>query len=181
MTYTISQLAKAFGLSRSTLLYYEKVGVLVASQRSQANYRYYSEGDFQRLKRITLYKDTGMSLEQIIEVLDKQPQNDLKSTLEDQLDALNKEIERLRQQQKHTVDLLISEGINHPAGFMDKAQWVSILRSTGMNEAQMWRWHQEFEQRSPQMHQAFLVSLNISAEEIEVIRRRSISDAEKST
>jgi DNA-binding transcriptional MerR regulator len=44
-TYSISKLARAFGLSRSTLLYYDRIGLLAASGRTGSGYRCYSEKD----------------------------------------------------------------------------------------------------------------------------------------
>ena len=45
---TISQVASRFGLSRSTLLYYDTIGLLSPSLRSRANYRLYSPADVER-------------------------------------------------------------------------------------------------------------------------------------
>ncbi|PQJ85056.1 hypothetical protein BTO22_16395 [Aliivibrio sifiae] len=46
--YRISELAQRVGLSRSTLLYYEKLG-LISAKRQANGYRSYSENDLQRL------------------------------------------------------------------------------------------------------------------------------------
>lgn len=67
--YRISQLARMFGLSRSTLLYYDRIGLLRPSGRSRTNYRVYSNADRQRLEQICRYRRTGMSLETIAAVL----------------------------------------------------------------------------------------------------------------
>ena len=50
--YTVGQLAKLFGLSRSTLLYYDEIGLLSPSARSASNYRLYSEADIRRVRII---------------------------------------------------------------------------------------------------------------------------------
>ena len=52
--YTIGQLVKRYGLSRSTLLYYDRIGLLSASARSDANYRLYTDKDLQRMSQIAL-------------------------------------------------------------------------------------------------------------------------------
>src|SRR5262245_19662656 len=51
-TYSISRLARAFGLSRSTLLYYDRIGLLAPSGRTGSGYRSYSEKDYRQLERI---------------------------------------------------------------------------------------------------------------------------------
>ncbi len=173
MTYTIGQLASAFGMSRSTLLYYDKLGLLSPSSRSGANYRRYSEQDYQRLARIMTFRETGLSLEAIGELLDSGRRSERVEVLEAQLEQLNRDIAQLRRQQQVTLELLASRGINRPTRSMNKRQWVRLLESSGMSEEDMWHWHREFERRMPEAHQDFLESLNIPAEEIRRIRRRA--------
>ncbi len=55
---------------------------------------------------------------------------------------------------------------------MDKAEWVALFRHIGLSEAQMQAWHQAFEARHPEAHQAFLEWLGIPAGEIDAIRHR---------
>lgn len=173
MTYTIGELGKAFGLSRSTLLYYDKLGLLTPSARSDANYRYYTEQDYQRLAKIIIYRDTGMSLQAIGELLSGSGDSNRVQVLEDQLAQLNEEIAKLRKQQQITLELLGSSGIDSPTRSMNKQQWVRLLESTGMSEEDMMQWHREFEQRMPEAHQDFLESLNIPPKEIRQIRKQS--------
>jgi DNA-binding transcriptional MerR regulator len=59
--YCISELGRRFGLSRSTLLYYDRIGLLRPSGRSGADYRQYSEDDVQRMERICLFRGSGLS------------------------------------------------------------------------------------------------------------------------
>ena len=56
---TISQLAKRFALSRSTLLYYDARGLLSPSRRSEANDRLYSQADVERMELIDVYRREG--------------------------------------------------------------------------------------------------------------------------
>ena len=53
---------------------------------------------------------------------------------------------------------------------MDKEKWVLLFREIGLDDATMTQWHQAFESRYPDGHQAFLQWLNIPAQEIERIR-----------
>lgn len=53
---------------------------------------------------------------------------------------------------------------------MNKENWVQLFQEIGLDEATMTRWHQLFETRFPEGHQAFLEWLNIPAEEIGRIR-----------
>ena len=53
---------------------------------------------------------------------------------------------------------------------MNKENWVLLFREIGLDEATMKRWHQLFEAKFPEGHQAFLEWLNIPQDEIERIR-----------
>lgn len=52
-------------------------------------------------------------------------------------------------------------------------QWVEMFRAIGLEEEQMHQWHAEFERRFPDGHQGFLEWLDLPAERIEGIRRKS--------
>ena len=59
---TIGRLARRFSLSRSTLLYYDSIGLLRPSGRSPANYRLYTERDRRRLELICRYREAGVPM-----------------------------------------------------------------------------------------------------------------------
>ena len=54
----ISELARRCGLARSTLLYYEKLGIIEGS-RAANGYRHYDEGDLQRLQMVQALQAGG--------------------------------------------------------------------------------------------------------------------------
>ena len=170
---TIRQLAAQFGLSRSTLLYYDRIGLLRPDYRTSAGYRLYNAADRKRLELICRFRSTGLSLARIERLLEQpQPTRSATTTaLHSRLTALNREIAALRRQQQVIVDLLQQAGSTKRTRLMDKARWVALLRAAGMDDAEMRRWHGEFERQSPEAHQDFLESLGIPTTEIRKIRR----------
>jgi len=69
--FTIEQVAERTGLTKRTLRYYEEVGLLPPTNRTEGNYRRYSEADIQRLERIKKLRDLlGFSLADIRTLLD---------------------------------------------------------------------------------------------------------------
>lgn len=69
--FTIEQAATRTGMTKRTLRYYEEVGLLPPTDRTEGNYRRYSESDLQRLERIKELRDLlGFSLTEIRELLD---------------------------------------------------------------------------------------------------------------
>lgn len=169
ITWTIGQLARRFGLARGTLLYYDSIGLLTPSGRTRGNYRLYNTADVERLTKIRHYRSAGLSLEAIQRVLSQEGEG-LHAALEQRLFAINQDIEGLREQQALILTLLQTDPAALEAPVVTKALWVEMLRAAGLDEAGMRRWHQEFECRAPDAHQAFLVSLGIAPAEIEAIR-----------
>jgi len=169
--YTVSGLARRCGLSRSTILYYESLGLLKASSRSAGNYRQYGERDLDRLRQIRAYRDVGLSLADIRAVVGR-PANDAASTLQRRLEQIDAEIGRLRGHQRVILRLLGNRTFRSTE-MMTKDKWVTIMKGCGFTEDQMNGWHAEFERSAPAEHQEFLEFLHIPAEEIARIREWS--------
>ena len=171
--YTIGQIGDLAQLSRSTLLYYDRIGLLPPSDKSPAGYRLYSEADLARLERIRTYRAAGLSLERIEELLRADDPDHLTQTLEARLIALNQEIQQLREQQRLVIDLLGQARYFSQGRVLDKSTWTALLREAGLDDAAMHRWHQAFEQSLPEAHQDFLESLGLAPPEIAHIRQLS--------
>ncbi len=68
---TIEQVATYTGLTKRTLRYYEEVGLLPPAERTEGNYRRYSQEDIQRIECIKELRDLlGFSLTDIRALLD---------------------------------------------------------------------------------------------------------------
>ncbi len=171
-TYTIGKFAKRFGLSRSTLLYYDTLGLLVPTGRGANGYRLYSDADVRRMEAIQRYRSAGIPLKEIGDLLDE-GQGKLAVRLEQRLVDINDEISRLRYQQQVIVALLQSKSLQRRTRVLTKKKWVALLKASGLDEAGMQRWHREFEAMSPEAHQDFLESLGIPTQEIKSIRKWS--------
>lgn len=70
-TNTISELASKFSLSRSTLLYYDRIGLLRPSHRTSTGHRKYEQEDYERLRLICALRKVGLSLQDVIILLDE--------------------------------------------------------------------------------------------------------------
>ena len=166
--WTVSKLAARCGLSRGTLLYYESIGLLKPPARSAANYRRYGERDLQRLQQVCAYRHAGLTLDDIRAILDRR-ESDAAAVLKRRLLALDREIETRRAHQRAILKLLKNDSIGRKK-MITKEKWVSIMKASGLTEADMHRWHAEFEKAAPEEHREFLEFLHIPAEEIQTIR-----------
>jgi DNA-binding transcriptional MerR regulator len=168
---TVTKLARRCGLSRTALLYYESIGLMPPPLRSGGNYRCYSEADAQRLQQILAYRNAGLKLEDIREILER-PGGAARMALKRRLLEIDAEIGDLRAHQQTILKLLDSATFGKGKK-MTKEKWVSIMQGCGLSEEQMQRWHAEFERAAPAEHQEFLEYLHIPQEEIAVIRQKS--------
>lgn len=64
-TYKIGQLAELTGLTQRTIRYYDELGLLKTSSRTQGGQRIYSDSDLLYIKRIMELKALSFSLEEI--------------------------------------------------------------------------------------------------------------------
>ena len=100
--YTVKQLSDLAAVSVRTLHYYDEIGLLRPSSIGQNSYRYYDEAALLRLQQILLYREMGMELTQIKDVLDS-PDFDLLEALKSHRTVLLEKSERLLKLVK-TVD-----------------------------------------------------------------------------
>lgn len=103
--YRISQLAKKVGLSRSTLLYYEKQGLLTGARQANG-YRLYSDKDAQRVLLLQQLQAGGLTLKECKSCLDNKVERAVLSKRLQQLDA---DIAQ-KQQARHLLAALLGEG-----------------------------------------------------------------------
>lgn len=125
--YRISELAELVGLSRSTLLYYGKLG-LIEAQRQSNGYRLYSEKDLQRVRLLQQLQAGGLTLEECQACLDAKIE---RSLLENRLKQLDEEL----QQKQRSRDLL-----------------AAMLGESGLEE-----WHESMDKLAPDAHLDWLI------------------------
>ena len=166
---TVTRLAKRCDISRATILYYEKEGLLLPAQRSENGYRWYGDGEIERLEAILAYRSYGLPLASIRQLLDWKGRSSQSRLLRNHFNKLEAEVNKLRQQQGAIVALL-QEPTLMERNMVTKDRWVEIMKAAGFDEKSMITWHQKFEEMEPQEHQKFLESLGIEADEIKDIR-----------
>ena len=169
---TVSTLARHCGVSRSTVLHYESLGLLRKPPRTGGNYRAYGEQDVRRAQQIGVYRKAGLGLAAIRALLN-QPGGGAAAILERRLVEIDAEVDTLRGHQRAILALLQRSRSFRRNQMITKDKWVAIMRAAGFKEADMDRWHKEFEKAAPAEHQEFLEFLRIPAAEIAKIRDHS--------
>ena len=169
MPLTVTKLARACQLARSTVLYYESIGLLPRPRRTPGNYRAYTEKDLGRLRQICAYREAGLELGDIRSILDA-PHTEAAAVLRRRLVELSASIERLHEHQRAIARLLKTTDQLRRIPMVTKEKWTAIMSAAGFTREDMHRWHAEFEKSAPQEHQEFLEFLHIPEQEVKSIR-----------
>ena len=106
MTHTVKDVAKIAGISRRTLHYYDEIGLLPPASVGENGYRYYEEAEMLRLQQILFFRELGLSLEKIQQIL-ANPNFDTLTALQNHRQALQKKANRLNHL-LHTIDHTIA-------------------------------------------------------------------------
>ncbi|MCI9156267.1 MAG: MerR family transcriptional regulator [Lawsonibacter sp.] len=105
MQYTIQALSRLSGVTTRALRWYDKIGLLKPSGRTEGGYRLYGPAEVDRLQDILYYRALGVELAQVKGFLDN-PSFDRLAVLRGHLAALEAEqerIQRLIQSVKETI------------------------------------------------------------------------------
>ncbi|MFD0758361.1 MerR family transcriptional regulator [Arthrobacter ulcerisalmonis] len=102
----VGAVAVLLGVSVRTLHHWHQIGIAVPSDRSAAGYRLYSEADIARLRRVLLFRDLGVPLQSIPDLL-AAGAAERRQELEGQRAGLAAKIRRLQELDRE-VDLLLA-------------------------------------------------------------------------
>lgn len=69
MEYTVLKLSKLAGVSSRTLRYYDEIGILKPARINSSGYRIYGEKEIDQLQQILFYKELGLDLTSIKEIV----------------------------------------------------------------------------------------------------------------
>lgn len=167
--YTIKHLSQQFKLSRSTLLYYDNIGLLMPSKRSKSNYRIYSEEDREKLRKICTLREAGISLNEMKDVLMTDTKEN--EVLTKKLQELNCQVRNLRLQQKLITEMLKVRNNTEVKMLLDKEAFIKVLYSMGFDDEQLNNFHKEFEKNDPDSHQFFLEFLGMEEADIQLLKK----------
>ena len=164
--YTISEIGGIVHLSRSALIYYDRIGLLSPSGRSSSDYRLYSEEDLAKLKKIICYRSLGISLKDIPPLLDLEGRES-NALLIQRIMEIGIDIDNLRSQQKALLDILEKKN-----RILDKERILRQLIGDGkkiVTKNNYLQLHKNIEKDSPREHRRLLKLLGFSEDDIEKI------------
>ena len=136
--YTVKQLSTLAGVTPRTLRHYDQIGLLKPETVGKNGYRYYSDQSVLHLQQILFYRELGLPLEAIKEIMGRCDFNVLAALKEHRLE-LHARIQRLEHLIKtvdKTIDHLKGENTMSPKGLFE-----------GFSEEQQEEYAQQAEER----------------------------------
>src|SRR5581483_5958561 len=128
-TFTVGEVARRSGVTVRTLHHYERIGLLCASERSDAGPRRYGPREIVRLRHIVTLAALGLPLQEIATMLDGSP-----AALRDALRAQRQLLARKRdalQTAIERIDALEQRSANG-AGDLTRVQLEHVMESIAM-------------------------------------------------
>ena len=92
---TVAQVSKRTGVSVRTLHHYDQIGLLKPTEVTDAGYRLYDDGALDKLYMILVYRELGLSLNEIGSILDA-ADYDRNRVLEHQIKLMQERVEKLQ-------------------------------------------------------------------------------------
>ena len=93
--YLIGDVARYLFLSRDTLRYYDKLGIVSPKKDEKNGYRFYDMEDIITLSYVMILKDVGISLEEIKHMIYNYSLREMRDRILNQEELINKKIEEL--------------------------------------------------------------------------------------
>ena len=132
----IGELASKTGLTAHTIRFYEKNGLINASRRSEAGYRYYAETDVRQAEFVKTARKIGFSIDDVATLLsirvDKRNHTcqDVTDITQRKLNDVNEKISELLSMQQ-TLQILL----NSCCGGPESATHCSIMEALDASNA----------------------------------------------
>jgi len=161
--YTVKQLSTLAGVTPRTLRHYDQIDLLKPESVGQNGYRHYGETSLLRLQQILFYRELGLSLESIREMLSR-PEFQILDALEEHRESLRgrvRRLERLIQTVDDTIKHLQGEKSMSPkklfAAFSEEEQEEYARQAEQMYDPETVREsNRKWKGYSPEKKQAIL-------------------------
>lgn len=118
---TVGRVADLVGVSVRTLHHWDTIGLVRPSGRSWSGYRLYDAEDVARIHRVLVYRELGLALAQIGEILDD-PSVDPREHLQRQRTLLEERIRRLERTARAVDEMIERTDMTHENGIRLSAE-----------------------------------------------------------
>lgn len=100
--YSVGEVCSLMHVTRKTLFYYDRIGLLKPTERATSQqYKLYDAGQLNRLNQILIYRNAGLTIQEVRSILDDENSDHLK-VMENAMERLEKE----RKEKSDQIDRL---------------------------------------------------------------------------
>lgn len=139
-SYRIKQFSELTSVTVRSLHYYDEIGLLKPTGRTEAGHRLYSEKDLLRLQQISILKFLGFSLK-IIKRIVLNPNFDIKDSLKIQAEMLFSESDKINKAGKLIHFLINSLETNSRIDWKTVTKIIEVMQ---MSQLEQHQWEQKF-------------------------------------
>ena len=104
--YTISEMASIFGVSRQTLIYYDKIGLFGPAEVNEKGYRFYSPTQIPLMRLICMLRDLGLDLDEITRLTSSYNVAEMADKLRERVSELDGQIAALEKERNNVQERL---------------------------------------------------------------------------
>ena len=104
--YTISEMASIFGVSRQTLIYYDKIGLFAPAEVNEKGYRFYSPTQIPLMRLICMLRDLGVDLDEIMRLTSSYDLAEMANKLRERVSELDGQIAALEKERNSVQERL---------------------------------------------------------------------------
>lgn len=104
--YTISEMANIFGVSRQTLIYYDKIGLFGPAEVNEKGYRFYSPTQIPLMRLICMLRDLGVDLDEITRLTSSYDVAEMARKLQERVSELDGQITELEKERSSVQERL---------------------------------------------------------------------------
>lgn len=104
--YTISEMANIFGVSRQTLIYYDKIGLFGPAEVNEKGYRFYSPTQIPLMRLICMLRDLGVDLDEITRLTCSYDVATMADKLQERVSELDGQIAALEKERNNVQERL---------------------------------------------------------------------------
>lgn len=104
--YTISEMASIFGVSRQTLIYYDKIGLFAPAEVNEKGYRFYSPTQIPLMRLICMLRDLGVDLDEIMRLTSSYDVAEMANKLRERVSELDGQIAALEKERNSVQERL---------------------------------------------------------------------------
>ncbi len=166
----IKDISQMTALSIRSLQYYDEIGLLKPSFRTDAGYRLYSDEDVIRLQQVATLKFLGFSLDSIKKILER-PEFEVLPSMHLQAEALKEKAHCIHEAARLTIYIANQIKAGVLVNWYSSLQIINILESQRMNETLEKRYQAGL--RQSELGQSSSYDLHYNPERLFAIPRES--------